>query len=83
MVNSGGSSERQYMSAAPSEGKAATTHALSIQNGSREGGRKSPQRNFACGPLVKNPPCNAGSVPAQETMIPHSMEQLKPAGLNY
>ena len=84
MVNSGGSSERQNLSAAPLEGKAATTYALSIQNGSREGGRKSQQRNFASGLLVKNPPCNAGqadTIPAQGTMIPHSTEQLKPAGL--
>lgn len=86
MVNSGGSSERQRLESAPSESKAATRHALSIQSGSRGGGWKSQQRNFASGPLVKNPPFKAGeagSIPAQGTMIPHSTEQLKPASLHY
>ena len=80
-VNSGGSSERQHL-----ECKAATTHALAIQSGSREGGSKSQQKNFPGGPFVKNPPCNAGeadSIPDQGTKIPHSTEQLKPTGLNY
>ena len=37
--------------------------------------------DFHCGPLVKNPPCNAGDVgliPAWGTTIPHATEQLHP-----
>ena len=39
---------------------------------------KSP-RDFPRGPVVKNPPCNAGdagSIPGQGTKIPHAIEQL-------
>ena len=35
--------------------------------------------DFRCGPVVKNPPCNAGDVgliPGWGTMIPHTIEQL-------
>ena len=38
-------------------------------------------RDFPGGPVVKNPPCNAGdmgSIPAQGTEIPHTTEQLSP-----
>ena len=40
---------------------------------------KSENRDFAGGPEVKNPPCNAGDVdliPVQGTKIPHTEEQL-------
>ena len=36
-------------------------------------------RDFPGGPVVKNPPCNAGdvgSIPGQGTKIPHTAEQL-------
>ena len=36
-------------------------------------------RDFPGGPVVKNPPCNAGnsgSIPVQGTQIPHAVEQL-------
>ena len=35
--------------------------------------------DFPGGPVVKNPPCdaeNTGSIPGQETNIPHASEQL-------
>ena len=35
--------------------------------------------DFPGGPVVKNPPCNAGdmgSIPGQRTKIPHAAEQL-------
>ena len=38
-------------------------------------------RDFPGGPVVKNPPCNAGdasSTPDQETTIPHAAGQLSP-----
>ena len=38
-------------------------------------------RDFPSGPVVKNPPCNAGdvsSIPGQGTKIPHAVEQLSP-----
>ena len=38
-------------------------------------------RDFPGGPVVKNPPCNAGdmgSIPSQGTEIPHTTEQLSP-----
>ena len=38
-------------------------------------------RNFPGGPVVKNPPSNAGdtgSIPGQGTEIPHAMGQLSP-----
>ena len=44
---------------------------------------KSP-RDFPRGPVVKNPPCNAGdagSIPGQGTHIPYAMEQLRPCAL--
>ena len=38
--------------------------------------------DFPGGPVVKNPPSNAGdkegSIPGQETKIPHAAEQLSP-----
>ena len=37
--------------------------------------------DFHCGPVVKNPPCNAGDVgliPGWGTKIPHATEQLSP-----
>ena len=36
---------------------------------------------FSGGPVVENPPCNAGQaslIPGQETKIPHAAEQLSP-----
>ena len=36
-------------------------------------------RDFPSGPVVKNPPCNAGdvsSIPGQGTKIPHASGQL-------
>ena len=39
------------------------------------------QRDFPGGPVVKNPPSNAGdmgSIPGQEAKIPHAMGQLRP-----
>ena len=39
------------------------------------------QRNFSGGPVVKNPPSNAGdlgSIPGQGTKILHAMGQLSP-----
>ena len=38
-------------------------------------------RDFPGGPVVKNPPYNAGdvgSIPGQGTKIPHAAEQLNP-----
>ena len=38
-------------------------------------------RNFPGGPVVKNPPSNAGdagSIPGQGTKIPHAVGQLRP-----
>ena len=38
-------------------------------------------RDFPGGPVVKNPPSNAGdmgSIPGQGTKIPHAMGQLSP-----
>ena len=38
--------------------------------------------DFPGGPVVKNPPSNAGdtgSIPGQGTKIPHVMEQLSPS----
>ena len=38
-------------------------------------------RDFPGGPVVKNPPSNAGdtaSIPGQETKIPHAVGQLSP-----
>ena len=38
-------------------------------------------KNFPGGPVVKNPPCNAGDVgptPGQGTKIPHALAQLSP-----
>ena len=38
-------------------------------------------RDFPGGPVVKNPPANAGDVdstPGQETKTPHAMGQLRP-----
>ena len=38
-------------------------------------------RNFPGGPVVRNPPCNAGdmgSIPGQRTEVPHAMGQLIP-----
>ena len=38
-------------------------------------------RDFPGGPVVKNPPSNAGgagSIPGQGTKIPHSVGQLNP-----
>ena len=40
------------------------------------------QWDFPCGPVVKNPPSNAGdagSIPGQGTKIPHAVGQLRPA----
>ena len=39
------------------------------------------ERNFRGGPVIKNPPCNAGyvgSIPRQGTKISHAVEQLSP-----
>ena len=33
-------------------------------------------RDFPCGPVVKNLPCNPGDARVQETKIPHVVEQL-------
>ena len=38
-------------------------------------------RDFPCGPMVKNPPPNAGeasSIPSPGTKIPHCSKQLSP-----
>ena len=38
-------------------------------------------RDFPGGPVVENPPCNAGdlgSIPGQGTKTPHALEQLNP-----
>ena len=38
-------------------------------------------RNFPGGPVVRNPPCNAGdmgSIPGQRTEVPYAMGQLSP-----
>ena len=38
-------------------------------------------RDFPGGPVVKNPPCNAGDaglIPAQGTKIPHAVGQPSP-----
>ena len=38
-------------------------------------------KDFPGGPVVKNPPCNAGdagSIPGQGTKIPYAAEQLSP-----
>ena len=43
-------------------------------------------RGFPGGPVVKNPPSNAGdvgSIPGWGTKIPHAAEKLKPACHNY
>ena len=40
---------------------------------------KEEERDFPCGPVVKNPPSNAGdmgSISGQGTKIPHAMGQL-------
>ena len=37
--------------------------------------------DFSDGPVVKNPPCNAGDaglIPGQGTKIPHAVGQLSP-----
>ena len=42
--------------------------------------------DFPGGPVVKNLPSNvedAGSIPGQETKIPHAEEQLSPSTFNY
>ena len=42
--------------------------------------------DFPGGPVVKNPPCDAGVkglIPGQGTKIPHAMEQLSPANHNH
>ena len=42
---------------------------------------KNRTRDFPGGPMVKNPPSNAGdagSIPGQGTKIPHAMGQLNP-----
>ena len=46
--------------------------------------QKHTERDFPGGPVLKNPPCNAGdtgSIPGQGTKIPHVVEQLKPVRL--
>ena len=43
--------------------------------------RNSLLRDFSGGPVVKNPPSNAGdesSIPGRETKIPHATGQLSP-----
>ena len=43
-------------------------------------------RDFPGGPVVKNPPPNAGdagSIPGQGTRIPHAVGQLSPRATNY
>ena len=38
-------------------------------------------RDFPGGPVIKNPPCDAGdtgSIPGQGTKIPHTTEKLSP-----
>ena len=43
--------------------------------------KKKKPGNISGGPVVKNPPCNAGdvgSIPGQGTKIPHAMGQLRP-----
>ena len=42
--------------------------------------------DFPGGPLVKNPPYNAGDagwIPGQGTKIPHALGQLSPRAANY
>ena len=39
---------------------------------------KEGKRDFPGGPVVKNPPCNAGSIPGRGTKIPHAAGQLSP-----
>ena len=37
--------------------------------------------DYTCGPVLKNPPCNAGdvgSIPGKGTKFPHVAEQLSP-----
>ena len=48
---------------------------------SQRGHIKTPHRDFPGGPVVKNPPYNAGDVgliPGQGTKIPHATGQLSP-----
>ena len=33
-------------------------------------------KSFLGGPVVKNPPCNAGLIPGLGTKIPHALKQL-------
>ena len=43
-------------------------------------------RDFPCGPVVKNPPCNAGDAGSKlgrGTKIPHAAEQGSPHAENY
>ena len=43
--------------------------------------KKEGKRDFPGGPVVKNPPSNAGdtgSIPGQRTKIPHASGQLSP-----
>ena len=47
--------------------------------------KKTGNRDFPGGPVVKNLPSNAGdagSIPGQETKIPHAEEQLSPSTFN-
>ena len=43
-------------------------------------------KDFPGGPVVKNPPCNAGdagSIPGQETKVPHAVDQLSTLHCDY
>ena len=43
--------------------------------------QKDKSQDIPGGPVVENPPCNAGDaglIPGQETKIPHAAEQLSP-----
>ena len=41
-------------------------------------------RDYPSGPMIKNPPCNAGdvgSIPGLGTKMPHAMGQLSPCAV--
>ena len=47
---------------------------------------KTTMRDFLCGPVVKDPPANAGdmgSIPGQGTKLPHTIGQLSPHSSKY
>ena len=56
---------------------------LRVEGSTRDlrGFKKLTSEDFPGGPVVKNPPCNAGdvgSIPGQRTKIPHAVKQIYP-----